>query len=161
EGSRVPLDVVRRHPGGAVFEPEEPEVVQPARPGHDARMDVAPDAVMRQLREIRDEAFAPSGGYGGDTRFTHRLISRRRMEAYNSTGDHLPRLRRRFAVNPAFVHPEDLRELGIVAGQAIRIDSDHDFIYGIAAASQDVPRGVVSMAHARGAASDGSFASQG
>jgi len=71
-------------------------------------MDVAPPAVIAQLREIRAEAFAAGGGYRGDRRFTHRLISRRSMEIYNSTGDHLPRLTRRQVYNPAFLHPDDL-----------------------------------------------------
>jgi anaerobic selenocysteine-containing dehydrogenase len=149
-GSRVPLDEVRRHPGGHVFEPAEPVYVQPARADRGARMDVAPAAVIAQLREIRAEAFNAGGGYGDDLRFSHRLISRRSMEIYNSTGDHLPRLTRRRAHNPAFLHPDDLREGGIHPGDLIRIDSDHDFIYAVAASSPDVPRGAVSMAHARG-----------
>jgi len=162
-GSRVPLDEVRRHPGGRVFAPDEPEVVQPARPGRDARFDLAPRAVVEQLAAISAEPFGDGGGYRGDARFTHRLISRRMMEVYNSTGDNLPRLRRRHPVNPAFLHPDDLDALGVRAGQPVRIESEHDFIYGVAAASRDVPPGVVSMAHARGGdpADDGQFARLG
>ncbi|HYY05206.1 MAG TPA: molybdopterin dinucleotide binding domain-containing protein, partial [Candidatus Limnocylindria bacterium] len=108
-----------------------------------ARMDAAPPAVIAQLREIRQEAFDAC-------RFTHRLISRRMMELFNSTGDHLPGLRRRFPYNPAFMHPADLERIGVRPGDVVRIDSDHDFIYGIAEASTDVLPGVISMAHARG-----------
>jgi anaerobic selenocysteine-containing dehydrogenase len=153
-GSRVSLDEVRRHPGGRVFEPTEPVFVQPGRPDRTARMHVAPPAVIAQLREIRAEAFAAGGGYRGDPGFTHRLISRRSMEIYNSTGDHLPRLTRRHAYNPAFLHPDDLDALGLESGDVIRIDSDHDFIYAVAAPSSDVRRGAISMAHARGGAPD-------
>jgi hypothetical protein len=32
----------------------------------------------------------------------------------------------------------------------VRIESEHDFIYGVAEASEDVRPGVISMAHARG-----------
>jgi anaerobic selenocysteine-containing dehydrogenase len=118
--------------------------VQPGRAERrSARMDVAPPAVIAQLREIRQEAFAAC-------RFTHRLISRRMMELFNSTGDHLPGLRRRFPYNPAFMHPADLERIGVRPGDIVRIDSDHDFIYGIAEASTDVLPGVISMAHARG-----------
>ncbi|TMA50682.1 MAG: hypothetical protein E6J76_11715, partial [Deltaproteobacteria bacterium] len=52
------------------------------------------------------------------------------------------------AYNPAFLHPEDLRHIGAQPGDIVRIDSDHDFIYGVAEASVDVRPGVVSMAHA-------------
>jgi anaerobic selenocysteine-containing dehydrogenase len=107
-------------------------------------MDVAPAAVIDQLRAIRRE---PAGG---DPRFTHRLVSRRMLEVYNSTGDHLPKLRRRWPYNPAFMHPADVRRLGFRAGDVVRIDSDHDFIYGVVEESADVQPGVVSMAHARG-----------
>ncbi len=147
-GSRVPLDEVRKHPEGHVFWPDEPVRVQPGRT--DARMNVAPPAVIEQLRAIRAETFSASGGYRGDDRFTHRLISRRMMEVYNSTGDHLPGLHRRWPYNPAFMHPADLRRIGVAAGDVVRIDSDHDFIYGVAEETTDVRPGVVSMAHAHG-----------
>jgi anaerobic selenocysteine-containing dehydrogenase len=149
--ARVPLAEVRRHPGGHVFEPAEPVRVLPGRPERaGARMDVAPDAVIEQLRAIATEPFAATGGYRGDDRFSHRLVSRRMYDVYNSTGDHLPRLRRRFPYNPAFMHPLDLERIGVTPGDPVRIDSDHDFIYGVAQASEDVRPGVISMAHARG-----------
>src|SRR5262249_46664547 len=63
---------------------------------------------------------------------------------------HLPGLRRRYPYNPAFLHPDDLERIGVHPGDVVRIDSDHDFIYGVAEASGDVRPGVVSMAHAHG-----------
>src|SRR5262249_60860820 len=101
-----------------------------------------------QLRDIRSAPFAGTGGYRGDARFTHRLISRRMLEIYNSTGDHLSGLRRRYPYNPAFLHPDDLSRIGVRPGEVVRIDSDHDFIYGVAEASVDLRPRVVSMAHA-------------
>jgi anaerobic selenocysteine-containing dehydrogenase len=143
-GSRVPLDEVRKHPGGHVFEPERPVRVEPARPeAAGARMNAAPAAVIAQLRAIRAEP--PAGD-----RFTHRLVSRRMLEVFNSTGDHLPGLRRRYPYNPAFMHPTDLERIGVRPGDVVRIDSDHDFIYGVVETTTDVLPGVVSMAHARG-----------
>jgi anaerobic selenocysteine-containing dehydrogenase len=150
-GSRVPLDEVRRYPGGRLFEPAEPLRVQPPRADRAAaRLNVAPEAIIAQLGEIRGERFAAGGGYGGDDRFTHRLISRRSLEMYNSTGDHLPRLRGRAPCSAAFMHPLDLQGLGIRPGAVVRIESDHAFIEAVAEASPDVPPGVISMAHARG-----------
>jgi anaerobic selenocysteine-containing dehydrogenase len=143
-GARVPLDEVRKHPGGRVFEPAEPVRVEGARPDRSAaRMDAAPPAVIEQLRAIRAEGPADDG-------FAYRLISRRMLEVYNSTGDHLPGLRRRWPYNPTFMHPDDLARLGVRPGDVVRIDSDHDFIYGVVEATTDVLPGVVSMAHARG-----------
>src|SRR5262249_1626019 len=143
-GSRIPLDEVRRHPGGRVFEPERPVHVEAPRPGAAAhQMTPPPAAVIAQLRAIRSERFADDG-------FTHRLVSRRMLEVYNSTGDHLPGLRRRYPYNPAFMHPGDLERLGVRPGDVVRIDSAHDFIYGVVESTTDVLPGVVSMAHARG-----------
>ncbi|MEE8312746.1 MAG: molybdopterin dinucleotide binding domain-containing protein, partial [Myxococcota bacterium] len=151
-GSRVPLDEVRKYASGHIFETDEPVHVQPARPHRGSvRLNVAPQAVIAQIREIRNETFSKSGGYDGDDRFTHRLISRRMMNVYNSTGDHLPRLLRRFPYNPAFMNPLCMEKIGVESGDLIRIDSDHDFIYGIAERSEELSPGVISMAHARGA----------
>jgi anaerobic selenocysteine-containing dehydrogenase len=144
QGGRVPLAEVRKHPGGALFEPDVPVRVASARPERlAARMNAAPAAVMAQLRAIRAER-------PGEDGFAYRLISRRMLEVYNSTGDHLPGLRRRYPYNPTFMHPDDLARLGVRPGDVVRIDSDHDFIYGVAEATMDVLPGVVSMAHARG-----------
>jgi anaerobic selenocysteine-containing dehydrogenase len=149
-GSRVPLDEVRRHRSGAIFPPAEPQRVQPPRPGSEAhRMNLAPHAVVEQLLEIRREPFG-AAGYRGDARFTHRLISRRMLEIYNSTGDHLPGLRRKYPYNPAFMHPDSIRGLGVQAGDLVRIESEHDFIYGVVEPTDEVGIDVVSMAHARG-----------
>jgi anaerobic selenocysteine-containing dehydrogenase len=155
-GSRVALDEVRKYPGGHVFEPSEPVRVQPPRAAQgSARLDVAPAAIIEQLIAIRAESFGRSGGYGGDDRFRYRLISRRMLELFNSTGDHLSRLRQRSPSSAAFMHPLDLQHLGVHSGEIVRIESDHAFIDAVAAASTDVPPGVISMAHARGGLSDG------
>ena len=114
-------------------------------------MNGAPEEVVAQLREIRREPFSPvGGGYRGDTHYTHRLVSRRMLEVYNSTGDHLDRLRRRYPYNPAFMHPSDLEAIGARPGDVLRIESDHDFIYGVAEETDELKPGVISMAHARG-----------
>jgi anaerobic selenocysteine-containing dehydrogenase len=109
-------------------------------------MDVAPPAVLIQLREIRRSPSATAGT------FTHRLVSRRMMKVYNSTGAQLPSLRRRRPYNPAFLHPDDLAALGVKAGDVVRIESAHDFIYAVAEPATDLRPGVVSMAHAHGGA---------
>src|SRR5262249_23836339 len=61
-----------------------------------------------------------------------------------------PGLRRRYPYNPAFMHPGDLERLGVRPGDVVRIDSAHDFMYGVVESTTDVLPGVVSMGHARG-----------
>src|SRR5262249_61505473 len=68
--SRVPLEEVRRHPGGSLFPPAAPVSVQPGRAGKTAaRMDVAPAAGVAQIRDIRGGPFSPPGGGPGGPRF--------------------------------------------------------------------------------------------
>jgi anaerobic selenocysteine-containing dehydrogenase len=149
-GARIALAEVRRHPGGRIFPPDEAERVQPGRSERAAlRMDVAPPAVVTQLRDIRGEAFGTLG-FDAAGAFTHRLVSRRMMKVYNSTGVHLPKLRRRHPYNPAFLHPDDLAALGVRAGDLVRIESAHDFIFAVAEPATDIRPGIVSMAHAHG-----------
>ena len=83
-----------------------------------------------------------------------RLISRRLLEVYNSTGDHLPALRRRSPYSSAFMHRSDMQRMGVRPGEVVRIDSDHAFIYAVAAETRDLLPGVISMAHARGGLSE-------
>ena len=52
-------------------------------------------------------------------------------------------------VPPGSRHPDDLARIGIRPGDVVRIDSAHDFIYGVAETTTDLRPGVVSMAHAR------------
>jgi anaerobic selenocysteine-containing dehydrogenase len=72
------------------------------------------------------------------------------LEVYNSTGDHLPRLRKRWPYNPAFLCAQDLRALGVESGEVVRIDSEHDFVYAVAEECSDLRSGTISLAHARG-----------
>ena len=109
-------------------------------------MNVAPDAVIEQLREIRAER-RPASGDG----FSHRLISRRMLEVYNSTGDHLPGLRRRYAVQPR-LHASASTSHASASGRATSSASIR-----ITTSSTASPRrrptcgpASISMAHARG-----------
>ena len=89
----------------------------------------------------------------------YRLVSRRMPNVYNSSGRDIDGLTRGRPYNPAFLHPDDLAELGIAEGDAIRIRSDHASILGIATAAPELRRGVLSMSHAFGdvPARDGEF----
>ncbi|MGH0029214.1 MAG: molybdopterin-containing oxidoreductase family protein [Myxococcota bacterium] len=139
--SRVPLAKLREHEGGRVF-PEIEDVVAPADPDCEARFQLAPDGVPEELAAVHGEPL--------DSRFSHRLISRRLRHVYNSSGRDVPAIRKRGTTNPAFMNPGDIDALGIASGDLVEIASDHASILGVAEAASDVPPGVVSMAHAWG-----------
>jgi anaerobic selenocysteine-containing dehydrogenase len=150
-GSRIPLDELKRHPNGHVF--DDPPVLATGRDeGWPHRLDVGAREMMQELREVRSEPFFDHAGYTATPVFSHRLISRRMHNVYNSGGQQLDRLKRKFAYNPAFMHPEELAELGLSAGDMVEIAGGEGSIRGFVEPDPDVRRGVVSMAHAWGGA---------
>ena len=80
----------------------------------------------------------------------YRLISRRMPNVYNSSGRDIDALTKGRRYNPAYLHPEDLAELGLAEGDLVRIESDRASILGFAAAAPELRRGVLSMAHGFG-----------
>jgi len=149
--SRVPLDEIKRHPSGAVFEPESgPVRVQPGNPDSPARLLLYPDEIARELGELASEPAVEGAGYAPGEKFTHRLISRRLREVFNSMGRELPAVRAKRTTNPAFMNPYDLTAIGASSGDLVAITSGHGEILGVVKAAEDVPSGVVSMAHSWG-----------
>jgi len=144
-GSAVPLSEVKRHPHGAVFENAR-SVVQPRDPAHDARLQLADAAMMMELAGVREEA--PLKRRGTDDEFPLLLIARRVQDSTNS----LVRVEKRgtLSPNPAFMHPDDLAELGLQAGETVEIRSRHGHVIAVAGADRDLRRGVVSMTHGFG-----------
>ena len=61
-----------------------------------------------------------------------------------------PRLQRAEPTNPAYLHPDDLTDLGVREGEVVRITSARGSILGVAAAEPTLRRGLVAMAHAWG-----------
>jgi anaerobic selenocysteine-containing dehydrogenase len=143
-GSRIPLDEIKRHPHGAIFDAEHagpdfaprPEhgFVAPADPGNVERLDVGNGDMLRELEGIRRESIA---GAGAGTARPFQLISRRLPNVYNSSGRDLEGLQKGKTWNPAFVHPDDLAMLGVVEP------------------APELRRGIVSMAHCYGEGPDG------
>lgn len=141
--SRMPLDEVRAHRG--VVHEELAMVAQPADPGASAKFTVAPDDLMDELAIVRREAV------GADTDYPFRLVSRRLKAVLNSLGGELSALRRSAGTtNHAHMNPLDMDELSLVDDDLIEITSPHSSITGVVAASPDVRRGVISMAHSWG-----------
>ncbi|HJP41716.1 MAG TPA: molybdopterin-dependent oxidoreductase [Dehalococcoidia bacterium] len=148
-GSRVPLSEVKKHPHGHIF--EDPSIkVLPREPGPDPRLDIANGVMTAELRDVRVESLPEGGGYRPGEDFTHRLVSRRMVEVYNSSGRDIPQLTKKFSYNPAFMNPVDCRALGLKSGDLIRITSARASIPGVVEEAPDIASGVISMAHAWG-----------
>ena len=149
--SRIPLDRIREADGGAIFDDGEAVRVAAKEAGTDARLDAAPPDLAEELREVRAEPLVDGAGYLPGEEFTHRLISRRMREFYNSSGRDIAGLTARDGgTNPAFMNPRDGAEHGIEDGAVVEIESSRATILGVAAFSDDVPSGVISMAHSWG-----------
>jgi anaerobic selenocysteine-containing dehydrogenase len=144
EGSRIPLDEVRKHHAGRVY--EDPDwVVLPRDPDCQARLELGNDVMLGQL----DEA-ALRGPEEGDDAFPFRLISRRQANTLNSLGRDQAKLVRERPHHPAYMHPADLESLGLAPGMLLAITSRRATVHAVAQASEDLRRGVVSMSHGYG-----------
>lgn len=148
-GGRVPLSEVRTYPGGHLFE-DATIRLQPRVAGVAARFRAGDPEVLAELRDIQGESVSSDGGYCTEERFTHRLIGSRLREVFNSSGCELPAAKAKRRYNPAYLNPIDLRELGVEPGDIIEITSDRGSILGVVDSTDDVPSGVVSMAHSWG-----------
>jgi anaerobic selenocysteine-containing dehydrogenase len=145
---RIPLDEIKRHPHGAIF--SEPAVfVEPKDPGWEGKLDVGN---VQMLADLAEEAARGTGDIStwADERFPFRLISRRVMSRYNSSGHAITRLEALDDHNPLFVHPDDLAQLGIESGTVVEITSGAGTILGMTEADDSMRRGVVSMVHCFG-----------
>lgn len=155
-GCRVPLTRVREttREGGRIF-PEAELRVEPADPGATGRLQLVPEGIVAQIREMRDETLDADGRVvDADWPATHLLVCRRTRQYFNSTGQDLERLQVKGVTNYAHMHPEDLRALSLADDDIIEISTPHAQVLGVAKASPDMKRGVVSMAHAFGARGD-------
>lgn len=141
--SPVPLEEVKRHPHGGVFASNER--VEPRDPDCEARLELAAPLMLRDLAEVAGEA-----SEAGDATFPFRLVSRRIPDIMNSVGRDVAELTRSGPHNPAFMHPDDLAEIGLAPGDVARIRSPHASILGVVEAEVGLRRGVVSMAHGFG-----------
>ncbi|MET0660948.1 MAG: molybdopterin-dependent oxidoreductase, partial [Steroidobacteraceae bacterium] len=145
EGSRVPLEEIKRYPHGHIFSAEI--AVQPKMSGCTERLDVGNSVMMSELQEVIAEE---SERDAEDAEFPYRLICRRMMHVFNSTGRHIPKLMRRSAYNPAFMNRADAAKEGIADGDMIEVNSGHACIKGIVKLTNDLRSGTISMAHGFG-----------
>ncbi len=148
KGSRIPLSEVKKYPHGHIF--DDPTIlVLPKDEDCEEKLDIGNADMMAELAQVMTEPVTDHAGYT-DMRFSHRLVSRRMNDVYNSSGRDIPALVRNHSYNPAFMNPGDIAALGLNPGDVVKISSDHASILGIIEEAPDVRPGVISMAHSFG-----------
>jgi anaerobic selenocysteine-containing dehydrogenase len=143
-GTRVPLSDVRKYEHGHVFDEAPPVLVLPRAEGHELRLQLGHDVVVDLLRTLARQRPLDAQAY------PFRLTSRRMKNSKNSSGIDVEGLFAPGCVNPAFMHPDDLDELGLTSGDTVRIRSERSSLPAIVEADNTLVRGMVSMAHAWG-----------
>jgi anaerobic selenocysteine-containing dehydrogenase len=147
-GSRVPLREIYNTEGGKIFDVPD-VIVEPADPETQERLELCPPGLPEEFDAAWADLHAATAA-----EYPHLLISRRMKNTYNSTGPELSELGRKGTTNPAYLHPGDLALLGIADGEIIELRSAHGAISAVAAASDDIRPGVVSMSHCWGGPPD-------
>ncbi|EHJ59618.1 molybdopterin-containing oxidoreductase family protein [Novosphingobium pentaromativorans] len=146
--SPVPFEEIKAR-RGEILE-VEPQFVEPARPEAQGRFAVMPADVVNELKAVRSET-ATSDSAGA---YAFRLTVRRLREVSNTMGRELSAVRRRMPYNPAYLHPDDMAEIEVAAGDEIEIVSETGTMAAIAQPDADLRRGVVSMANGWGGLPD-------
>lgn len=154
-GSRVPLEDIAAREGGHVQDIED-LIALPADPATQGYLDLFPLGLEQELLDALADMSVEGGG-----EFSHVLISRRMKYTHNSTGPEFKLLRAKNSYNPAYMHSSDLAALDIADGDLIQLSSSHGSIPAIAAASDDIKPGVISMAHSWGGTPDPAAAVDG
>lgn len=148
-GAPHTLEALKANPHGFHAMIEQPTVL-PADPDAFGRFEPMPDDVAEELRSFLADLSTPGQWLRKGQSFTHLLSSRRMRDLFNSNGRFVDTVRARTPFNPAFLHPSDLAEMGINAGDKIEIASAHGRVVAIAEADESLRAGVVSMAHGWG-----------
>jgi len=148
-GSRIPLSEVKKYPHGHIFSDESIRVL-PRDEDCEEKLDIGNEFMIGDLEEVMAEPVTDDAAYDATISFSHRLVSRRLNDVYNSSGRDIPALMKNHRYNPAFMNPGDMEAAGLKHGDVVRIQSDHSSILGVVEEAPDVRTGVISMAHAFG-----------
>ena len=151
--SLVPFDQIRSS-NGKVLQHLRQEV-EPADSGSSGQFHIALEDHLLDLDEIFQQQTAAERMIGFDPAVhTFRLVSRRLKTHLNSLGGELSVLNKKNPTNYAFMNPQDMQDLNINDEDLITISSPRASLTGVAKSADDIRRGVISMAHSWGSASD-------
>lgn len=146
EGSRVPLDEVRRAEGGELY-PTPECTVEPMEPNWEGRADVGNEMMMDEL------VATPRLDVRQESRFDLRLIPRRAQHVYNASYHHRDTARGGL-INRAYLNPEDIADRGLTEGDEVIVRSALGHLTTVLGADRYLRRGVVSMTHSYGGLPD-------
>ncbi|MDG2002997.1 MAG: molybdopterin-dependent oxidoreductase [Novosphingobium sp.] len=148
--SRVPLDEVKSHPNGKLYDEIDLRVL-PREDGNEDRLQLGADYIVEELAKIRAEDYEAERR---DGEYPFLLTSRRVNNFLNSIGRTSDMLNRGKGYNPLYVHPDDLAELGVASGDSIALRSSRDTVPAVVEADATMKRGVVAMSQAFGGQPD-------
>jgi anaerobic selenocysteine-containing dehydrogenase len=143
--SRIPMDEVRSHPHGKIFDVDA--VVAERDADCAARLDVGNDYMLAELASVLAQDFAAAQS---DSHFPFRLIPRRHQNFMNSSGTTLAALNRGKPYNPVYMHPDAVSGLGLESGCAVLVTSGHDSVPAVLESDETLRPDVVAMHHAFG-----------
>ena len=142
--SRVPLDEVKQHPHGHVFDNVAVKVA--ARdPSCTALLQLGDPMMMAELAQVLHgvPVAAPA-------KATHLLISRRMNDVMNSVGHHLAGPSDVEVLTPAYLHSTELARLGLAAGDTVQVRSAHGEITARLSVDNSLRADVISVVHGFG-----------
>lgn len=140
--SRVSIEDIAAHPGGAIFERfADVRAIAPI-PEMKAFLQVGAAGALTELQSVLDETC----GSASDE-FDFLLICRRAKNAVNSMHHELldPQVR-----NPLYVHPDDLQRLDLHGGDTVDLRSEEGCVQAVVEADSSMRVGVISMYHSCG-----------
>jgi anaerobic selenocysteine-containing dehydrogenase len=142
--ARIPLAEVKKHRGGKIYNVSE--TVQPKDPDFQGKLCVGNAMMMQELAGVFLE---PAPNPKLSSKFPFRLVCRRQNSVINSAGREIKKsLGKKY--NPAYMHPEDLTNLGLSSGDTVLLSSPHSAIRGIVEPDASLLKGIISMTHAFG-----------
>lgn len=144
-GSAVPLDEVKRHPHGAIFE-QAREYVKPRDLACTARLQLADPTMLAELAQIRAETSLARRRTSDE--FPFQFVCRRMQGSTNSAPRPAGVIRTGY--NPLWMNLQDMSRIGVVEGDEVVIRSRHGEIVGFVEGDADMREGVVAMTHGFG-----------
>ena len=149
----VPFEDLKALPLGGIFD-ADPQFVAPADPDCTDRFTVMPGDVAAELAAVHRQTVRHGAYQSNGQVFSHRLATRRVRDVQNSCHRNVPAIRERMPYNYAYLHPDELRALGIAEGDRIEISSDAGSIPAEVKADDSLKPGVVSVTHGWGGLPD-------
>ena len=152
--SRISLEEMKQaSPSGQAYDEMITEVggIIPDMIGHaDRRLAAGHPEVIEELADVYAEQVFNNGSFDSEQDFDFRIITYRMREAYCTTGQNLPSLRKKRQYNPALMNAKDMQRLSFSDGDEVTIDSGFGQIRAIVERSEDLASGTIGLAHGWG-----------